>query len=621
MKEMKKISIITVAVIVLLLGVFVGIKTDVWNLFNNNKEPDTTENEDIEEDEEDKDKEDENTGVIEVIGNSTPVITINGEEEIIIEIGTLYTDLGAKAYDSVYGDLTSAIVVENNVDTTKLGTYTVTYKVTNKSGKSVTVTRTVKVVDTTIPEIVLDDSEDLLVEADKKGVFIDPTVVTVNDNSKETITPVITYSYYTDSIENAVTVEKVDLAKLGNYIIHYNATDSSGNKAVEVTRKVIVNDTTGPVITFSREGTDEVERNAYLTVNIADFSATTTKYIFVEDGMYATSLEDTIDESEMLDLPENGIINPSSNGVYRLYVKSVDALGNENAKWSEGTFAKDSELTDDHEIVANSMELGKDEKEEGTYSYIEYNFTLNNFEDNDVVKIIAKLYSTDLLLATNTVINDGSLNITDLYEYINRFIISTTNKDLGDYLGTTVINTSTGYTAGVRPDRVVLEVVTLNNGIYTSTVTNNSITPTEWSEAIYLSVENMIVDEIEVGEDALKLNVGVNVLVESNTVSNITVELYHDDELIATNTATEEYINELNAVESGHLVNFDTTFYLKNNNVDPKFDTTLGTDGYQVDKIPNNVKITVTTDSAELTNYVNINFSYEQINNWNNALK
>lgn len=50
---------------------------------------------------------------------------------------------GVTATDETDGDLTSKIVVEGTVDTSKAGTYTLTYSVTNSQGKTTTFTRTV----------------------------------------------------------------------------------------------------------------------------------------------------------------------------------------------------------------------------------------------------------------------------------------------------------------------------------------------------------------------------------------------------------------------------------------------------------------------------------------------
>ena len=73
-----------------------------------------------------------------------PVITRIGRATIDIFRNDTYTDQGATATDSVDGDITSSIVTVNPVNTATIGTYVVTYNVTNSAGTpAAQVTRTV----------------------------------------------------------------------------------------------------------------------------------------------------------------------------------------------------------------------------------------------------------------------------------------------------------------------------------------------------------------------------------------------------------------------------------------------------------------------------------------------
>lgn len=65
---------------------------------------------------------------------TAPVITLKGEERIIISYGEQYVDAGYTAIDDVDGDLTTSVVVETQLDTSKLGEYTIDYTVTDKKG-------------------------------------------------------------------------------------------------------------------------------------------------------------------------------------------------------------------------------------------------------------------------------------------------------------------------------------------------------------------------------------------------------------------------------------------------------------------------------------------------------
>ena len=77
---------------------------------------------------------------------TAPVITLTGDETVELFFGDTYTDAGASASDDVDGDLTSSIVVAGVVDVLTVGTYTVTYNVSDAAGNAATeVTRTVNV--------------------------------------------------------------------------------------------------------------------------------------------------------------------------------------------------------------------------------------------------------------------------------------------------------------------------------------------------------------------------------------------------------------------------------------------------------------------------------------------
>lgn len=82
---------------------------------------------------------------VNIIDDTPPTITLNGASKIAITVGKEYKEQGAKAIDDKDGDLTKNIQIEGTVDTSKTGTYTITYKVTDKSGNVAIKTRTVVV--------------------------------------------------------------------------------------------------------------------------------------------------------------------------------------------------------------------------------------------------------------------------------------------------------------------------------------------------------------------------------------------------------------------------------------------------------------------------------------------
>ena len=75
------------------------------------------------------------------------VLQVQGPERmwIVIEPTNTYNDLGAKAVDARDGEITPSIIVSGSVDTSVLGTYTITYSVRDSDGINMTATRTVYV--------------------------------------------------------------------------------------------------------------------------------------------------------------------------------------------------------------------------------------------------------------------------------------------------------------------------------------------------------------------------------------------------------------------------------------------------------------------------------------------
>lgn len=100
------------------------------------------------------------TNVDLTIGGATdttaPVITLSGTSPVTVEVGSIYVDAGATALDETDGDRTANIVTVNPVNSNVVGPYTVTYNVSDVAGNTATqVTRTVNVVDTIVPVVVL----------------------------------------------------------------------------------------------------------------------------------------------------------------------------------------------------------------------------------------------------------------------------------------------------------------------------------------------------------------------------------------------------------------------------------------------------------------------------------
>lgn len=164
------------------------------------------------------------------VDNTAPVITVLGDNPFTLEVGSSYSDPGATASDIHDGDLTSSISSGGSVDTSVLGANTITYDVTDLAGNTaIQAVRTVDVVDTEKPVITLNGTDPVTVEV--HGAYSEDGA-TVNDNYDAGLTATITGT--------------VDTSTVGSYTLYYDATDSSSNSAIQVTRTVDVVDTTDP---------------------------------------------------------------------------------------------------------------------------------------------------------------------------------------------------------------------------------------------------------------------------------------------------------------------------------------------------------------------------------------
>ncbi len=75
-----------------------------------------------------------------------PTLTLKGSTSDTIIKGNKYSEPGYSASDKCDGDITNNVQVSGSVDNNKVGTYTITYEVSNSVGKKVSKKRTVKVI-------------------------------------------------------------------------------------------------------------------------------------------------------------------------------------------------------------------------------------------------------------------------------------------------------------------------------------------------------------------------------------------------------------------------------------------------------------------------------------------
>lgn len=82
---------------------------------------------------------------VNIMDNKGPTIILNEENIIYLAVGSKYKEPGYVAIDDCDGNVTENVKVTGNVDTSKKGTYELTYSVTDEYGNETKVNRIVKV--------------------------------------------------------------------------------------------------------------------------------------------------------------------------------------------------------------------------------------------------------------------------------------------------------------------------------------------------------------------------------------------------------------------------------------------------------------------------------------------
>ncbi|EUJ35704.1 putative peptidoglycan linked protein [Listeria weihenstephanensis FSL R9-0317] len=251
------------------------------------------------------------TITVTVTSNAAPSIT--GVDKTLKK-GTAFNPLTSmSAFDLEDGDLTNQIkVTANDVDTSKVGTYHVTYSVTDSDNNTTTKTITVTVTSNDAPVIHATD------KTMKKGMSFDPYAgVTATDTEDGDI-----------SIKVSITATDVDMNRVGTYHITYSVTDSDKNTTTK-TITVTVTSNDAPVIQAS------------------DITMRVNKPFNVKEAVVVTDTEDG-NITNKLEIVANDV-NIAKAGVYHVTYRATDSDGNTTTKTITVTV-----LTDDAPILTTS---------------------------------------------------------------------------------------------------------------------------------------------------------------------------------------------------------------------------------------------------------------------------
>ena len=222
-----------------------------------------------------------------------PVIKLKGDSTYYVQYASTYSEPGYTATDNYDGIITDKVKVEGTVNTREFGSYKIYYTVSDSSGNSATVTRVVKVIDSTKPKISLSGKSSMVI--DVGGPYNEPGY-TATDN-------------YDGDITGKVSVSgSINLNVPGVYTLTYSVKDSHGNSTY-VYRSVQV-------------GTQsDIDNANYIYVSISD-----QKLWYYKNGVLQLSTSVVTGTRGVHDTPR---------GSYRIYGKTAGTylIGDDYKTW------------------------------------------------------------------------------------------------------------------------------------------------------------------------------------------------------------------------------------------------------------------------------------------------
>lgn len=317
-----------------------------------------------------------------IIDTTAPVITLTGSGTVTVELGDSYTDDGATATDLVDGNMTTSITTVNPVNTSSVWSYSVTYDVTDTAWNDATqVTRTVNVVDTTAPTIIVND--DVLVWP----VQTDTVNISVTDLDLSTWT--LEYGFSSDTTCNGSDTFWNTFVSGGDIIFNdethtwkylcFMAADVTGNTTYQISANPLNIDITPPSPPSSTDMdsvTDswESDSDENTSDTTPDFSGTCT------DGETVTLYIDGVSDSSVVCSWGVYTLTPDddlSEGESEITVTFTDVAGNESDKSPALTITIDTQAPDIPEDVSltdgtDSWDSSSDERTNDTTPIIEW---------------------------------------------------------------------------------------------------------------------------------------------------------------------------------------------------------------------------------------------------------
>ena len=302
-----------------------------------------------------------------------PQIKLKGDRVVVLNYKEEYKEKGytAKKNDK---DISGKVKVSGKVNTSKLGTYKISYEVEGTFGRKVV--RTVKVVDNEKPVMVLDES---------KKIYLCPGAKYVKEDVKAE-------DNYDGDLSSKVVIKATDKKVI------YSVTDSSGNEQ-KIEKDIVYEDKENPTIALTGD------KYAYVFLNEA-YSA---------QGAVAS---DNCEGDVTSKISVSGSVNTGQVGTYEVTYTIKDSSGNtssvsRNVRVSERNKVGTIYLTfDDGPQWGTTDKILDILKEEG----VEATFFVTNKGPDELIK---RMYDEGHTVALHTATHDYATVYASVDSYFN----------------------------------------------------------------------------------------------------------------------------------------------------------------------------------------------------------
>jgi len=491
-----------------------------------------------------------------VVEDSTPpTITLVGDNPQIIEACNSYSELGASATDPCFGDISGSIVADASaVDTSTVGTYQVTYNVTDAQGNVATeIVRTIYVEDTSPPTITL--------------VGDNPQVIEACDSYAELGASATDPCFGDISGNIFIDASGVDTATVGTYQVTYNVMDANSNAAIEVIRTVVVQDNTAPTIVLSGANPQVIEACDSYT----ELGATATDPCF---GDISGSI--VVDASA---------VDTSTVGTYQVTYDVMDANGNAATQIVRTIYVEDTSpptitlVGDNPQIIeacdsyaelgatatdpcfgdiSGSIAVDASAVDTATVGTYQVTYNVMDANGNAAVEVIRSIVIEDNTAPT-IVLSGANPQVIEACDSYTELGATATDPCFGDISGSIVADASAVDTSTVGTYQVTYNVMDANSNAATEVI-RTVVVQDNTAPTIVLSGANPQVIEacdsyIELGATATDPcfgDISGSIVVDASAVDTATVGTYQVtyNVMDANSNVAVEVIRTVNIVDT-----------------------------------------------------------------------